>query len=535
MTALHRIAATIRAVPPTEYAWLAVTLALSLALRIPFMRVAMIADEGGYAYATRGWLNGTGHLYDDLWISRPQGIFLLYGLIFETLGTGTVAIRIAAWIACALTTILVWAIARRWTSPATALYAAALFGITSSLPSVEGFTANAEIFMGVPAALAAWLTLRAWERHWPIGHLVAIGIATGIATQLKPAGLVMAFVAIGFMRFVDPTPWPLLFRRSLWILAGLAIIGLPSFVHGWFLGWSDFIYATVTYRLTSQSTVTNTLGGHLSSLGTLFMACYGLIVTAGIVLLLEHRERIYRVWFWLAFEPHPLGRHRRLPRTPPRSRSMRTAPINERDPLGFFLVCWSVGAFFGIAIGGDWWPHYLIQILPPFAIWLAKTSVELWHHLRRSDGIIMVLVLGGLILMPFRVVVTTGGEPDAITRDLFGHVGYPAQDNVAAYLRDHTAPGTRIFVAFDQAAIYYLADRPPAYRHLYAQELQAIPEAYSEILSVIASPDRPVYIVTTRQADLFPDHGTLFWQLVAQYYTLETEIEGIPIYRAIGT
>ena len=78
-------------IAPAECAWLVAAMLFSLALRVPFFNVAMIADEGGYAYATRGWLDGTGQLYGDLWISRPQGIFLVYAAIFKTLGTGTVA------------------------------------------------------------------------------------------------------------------------------------------------------------------------------------------------------------------------------------------------------------------------------------------------------------------------------------------------------------------------------------------------------------------------------------------------------------
>ena len=59
-------------VTAVEWIWLAAAMLLSLALRIPFFRMPMLADEGGYAYATRGWVEGTGRLYDDLWISRPR-------------------------------------------------------------------------------------------------------------------------------------------------------------------------------------------------------------------------------------------------------------------------------------------------------------------------------------------------------------------------------------------------------------------------------------------------------------------------------
>src|SRR5699024_9935651 len=100
--------------------WLIVAILLGLALRLPFFNIPMIHDEGGYAYATRGWINGTGHLYDDLWISRPQGIFLLYAGVFQFLGETVWALRFTAWIFAAGTMIAIWLLARRWTTPRTA-------------------------------------------------------------------------------------------------------------------------------------------------------------------------------------------------------------------------------------------------------------------------------------------------------------------------------------------------------------------------------------------------------------------------------
>src|SRR5680860_145091 len=96
----------------------------SLALRIPFFEIPVVADEGGYAYATRGWVEGTGQLYHDLWISRPQGIFFVYAGIFDLFGSDTTAIRFAAWIAIALTTIVVWGFARMCVSPLAGTLAA---------------------------------------------------------------------------------------------------------------------------------------------------------------------------------------------------------------------------------------------------------------------------------------------------------------------------------------------------------------------------------------------------------------------------
>jgi hypothetical protein len=138
-----------------------------------------------------------------------------------------------------------------------------------------------------------------------------------------------------------------------------------------------------------------------------------------------------------------------------------------------------------------------------------------------------------LLVVPFWVLLH--GSPNDMARAMFSHPGYPAQDQVAAYLRDHSDPTDTIYVAFDQASIYYLADRSPAYRHLYDQELRGIPESYADIISIIRSPERPKFIVSTRQPGPFADESRAFWQEVGLYYTVVDTIDGVPIYQDMTT
>src|SRR5215831_16298460 len=65
---------------------------LAVIVRIPFLSVPLMSDEGGYGYAAYWWSKGL-HLYDELWFDRPQAIFVLYRIIFSTLGSSVVSIR----------------------------------------------------------------------------------------------------------------------------------------------------------------------------------------------------------------------------------------------------------------------------------------------------------------------------------------------------------------------------------------------------------------------------------------------------------
>lgn len=518
----------------TDVLWLMVAMLLGLALRIPFFRLPIIPDEGGYAYATRGWLDGTGRLYDDLWISRPQGIFYVYAIIMKTLGDDVFAFRFAAWIAAALTTIAVWLFARRWAGRRIGNLAAILFAFIGAAPTIEGFTANSEIFMALPAAFAAVLLLHASRHGWKVVDLVACGVLIGLATIIKPSGIVMIPVAWIFIGLVVEAPHRVYLRRGMIILAGTLLVAIPVFIHGYLLGWSNFIYATVTYRMFNQSSVSVGMAHNLYRLGAMLFVALPWLLILVILLAIRHRMTLRRVFApsrlrQIRVTRHQLGQALGLTATHP---SVGYQLVRPDDDAGLLLRLWALGCLGGIAMGGDWWPHYLTQITAPAAIWLAATSDSVIRDLgRKSARIMLTAIVVVLLCLPYNVLAR--GSVDAMTAALYGHPGYLAQSDVAAYIREHTSPSDTIYVAFDQAGIYFLADRKPAYRHLYDQELRGIPTSYSDLISLIQGPNRPLYIIGTLHPGPFPDDSRLFWQEVGKYYTLEISIDGVPIYRAL--
>lgn len=514
-----------------DWLWLGFAVLLSLAVRIPFFRIPLLADEGGYAYATTGWVEGTGQLYDDLWISRPQGIFFVYAGILDLFGGDSVAFRFAAWIAIALTTIAVWGFARIWASPWASTIAAITFALMSGLPNLEGYSANSEMFMGFPVALGALWLLRTSRTGWHPWHLVGIGVLIGIATSIKPAAAVMVPVAWGFILILkDGAPRRARIRRCLFVAAGISSIGILSLLHGWYLGWNDFIYATFTYRLTAQSSATVGLQYNLEAIGRLALRCWALITLLIGLLVVLHFDRILGAPRLCLFAA---GISRIRDRFVIGQRGGADLPETHLHSLAgdghLMLRLWLVGSLFGLSVGGDWWAHYLIQVTAPLSIWIAVALGGILPALRRGARISVAAGSLLLLIIPFWVLVL--GSTERMTGVMFSHPGYPAQAEIASYLREHTEPGTAIYVAFDQASIYYLADRPPAYRHLYDQELRGIPGSYADIIAIIRSDRRPEYIVATRQPGPFPDDSRAFWLEAGQYYTLETTIQGVPIYR----
>jgi len=511
------------ALTPVDLLWLLVAILFGLALRIPFFNIPMIHDEGGYAYATRGWLNGSGRLYDDLWISRPQGIFFLYAGVFKTLGDSVWALRFTAWIFAAGTVVAIWLLARRWTTPRNANIAALIGSIVLALPTLEGFTANAEIFMGLPLAFAAFWLVRQAQDGWSARQMVGTGVLIGVGTLLKPSGIAMMLTAIPYILLIGTGSRRYRLQLCGWLSAGVGMVGIAALIHGWYLGWDNFIYATVTYRMTLQSSASVSLLHHAYRFGAMLWTMVALISLITVIL-------VFRLIVPFAATPAILAWRDRIherPRLIPNLDRYRN--LTHGQAAGLMIRFWAIGAIAGIAMGGDWWTHYLIQIAPPLALWLAWEMERIVTALASWRRWLFLAISCGLLLLPYAIIVD---GPDGMLRQLYGHPGYPAQAQVARYIQEHTNPDDTIYVAFDQAAIYYLADRKPAYRHLYDQELQALPNSYADIIAIIRSDNRPVYIVSTLHPGPFPDDSRAFWREVGQYYDIETTIDGVPIYRA---
>jgi hypothetical protein len=504
--------------------WLSLATLTSLLVRLPLIRLPMIADEGGYAYVARRWLDGRGTLYDDIWVSRPQGIFLAYGAIFHTIGTSAEALRIGAWIVTVATMALVWLFAERWSNRSTAALAVMLFAVLSGSPGIEGFTANAEVFMALPSAAAVLTLLKSWDHDWSRWRLLLTGGLIGAATLLKPTAIVMLFVGAAFAGLVgDGSPFAII-RRWWWIGFGFGLAIAPAFIDGYLTGWHNFIYASITYRMTHQSSMQQGFIHHLASIKDMSGRAWPImalgLIPPVLICLKQGFAITVEAWMERLSESGRLGVARRSERP--------LLPAGgETDVL---LRLWLVACLAGIAMGGDWWNHYLIQILAPLAIWISAYLLDARRWLSARGKLILTVAMLLLLFAPYRFALETNVAQ--ASADIFYHEGYADQDEIAVYLDAHAPVNATILAAFNEPQLYYLADRAASYRYLYNQELEAIPESEADLIALLNSSQRPLYIIGTKQPAPFADKGQAFWEAVSQHYTLEAIVRGQPIFRA---
>jgi hypothetical protein len=136
-----------------------------------------------------------------------------------------------------------------------------------------------------------------------------------------------------------------------------------------------------------------------------------------------------------------------------------------------------------------------------------------------------------LLIVPYSIVGLSAPADRSVR--IFHNTAYPHETEIAAYVAATTVPDDRIFVAFNDAAIYYLSGRVGAYPYLFNQELLAFPTAESDLIFMVSGPDRPEVIVATGMPSPFADGGAAFWQAVGGYFRVEATVGPAVIYRAI--
>ncbi len=194
---------------------LAAIVLLGAALRLRLLSVPFERDEGEYAYAGQLILQGVVP-YDLAYTMKLPGVATAYAAIMALFGQSDVAIHFGLLLISAVTTVMIYAVGRRWLGRFAGLAGAAFFSITGVLNGVQGLWANAEHFV-LPFALGGILVFANWLSHRRLRSLFVSGLLLGCALLMKQHGA-------GFLLFVG-----LLLCCELWSMRseGWRAVGGP--------------------------------------------------------------------------------------------------------------------------------------------------------------------------------------------------------------------------------------------------------------------------------------------------------------------
>ena len=445
------------------------SVAAAALLRIPFLSAGLGPDEGGYAYIASRWAAGA-HLYASDWVDRPQGLMVVYRLLLD-IGHSAWAIRVGAILfGCGITALLGvagWLLAGRWAGAAAAL----VYAVVGVAPHLQGFTFNGELAAALPSAGAVTAAL-AWRRDRRLPWLVVAGMAGATGVLMKQSGfdgLLAAFAVAGRR------------RAALAVAAGAAVPLAASAIHGLLVGWSNYWFAVVGYKLSASSGAGSGLATRLSDLG----------------------------WSWT-------GARRDLLLPVAVAAALTVTAIVRRRPLRIPLV-WLGAAFVGFNAASLYWPHYYVQLLPPLALLIGVAASSL-------PGRAAALAALALVVGPALLKLNALDQMSKLAKE---HVipyddQYLRDERIAREVDRYTRPGQPIYALDSEADLYFLADRPADFPYLWAHPLEEVPGALGRLRALLDGSERPRIVVVFRSPRVVDPTGKLSRILAADYRPLET-------------
>jgi len=480
--------------------------ALPVLLYLPFLQEPFERDEGIYATIAQGLPDGK-LPYRDYFEFKPPVVFGWYALGFSIFGEGVVAPRIMAALCLSATTLLVFLAGRLLLARRQAYYAAAIFAVSTGLASLQ-FNANTEVFM-LPLLVASLAAYAKGQRDEKPAWIFVAGFSGGIAIMTKQVAL-WNLVALGgcalWFGWQRRLPVVELLRPAVALglgwAAATALVLTPIALTGT-LG--DFVRVSLVYGWNYTSNVP--LQSRLSGLGRLalqLLATAPLVAAAGIGAMHLRRR---------------LG-----------------------EPSALILVAWTAGSVIGVASSGRFFPHYVVQLLPAFALLAAPPAESAWQRLRagwrpaRRALAIWAVLLASCLYFTLSVFlhVTPEGRHIAKFPEAQARVEIESRA-LADYVRAETRPDETILNWGRETQLYFYADRKPATRYLYDRPFWQDPATFDEAMADLRA-HPPVLILDSLPPPGLDEayakyHPQAFLDFLAERYDDVGKVEFAEVYR----
>jgi 4-amino-4-deoxy-L-arabinose transferase-like glycosyltransferase len=413
--------------------WAAVGIALTLTLRLPFLDAAVGRDEGGDLMIAEAWHHHAGpFLYGPYFLDRPPLLVELYHLADTVQG-----VRILGAIAASGAVVIATALAVRLGGRRAAPFAALIAAVSMSSFAAMAVYTPAELLAIVPSSLSILLLVIGLQREgrgfwWFAGA----GLAAGLALLVKQSfGDALVAGAVGLV----------VARRGVAYLAGLATAGAAL------AAWAVAVHATAHQ---------------------LWYAIAGFRIDAAQALTRGHAEgRLERL-------VHPTlasGLALALVLAIAGIATLRTA--RGVRPA---LAAWLVAGVAGVTLGGSYWPHYVIQLMPVGAVGAAALLAR-----RPAIGTF------GLAAVAIPALIVTLNVALKDQGDSYQHNALTA----GSYVHLRAEPNQTAYVLNARVNALYYTGLPSPFPYHWTLMKEAIPHWNAKLHALLASKQRPTWVI----------------------------------------
>jgi len=417
----------------------------SILIRIPYLNCPLQPDEGAYTYQAYFWFKNV-NFYKSRFCNMLPGLPLIYAFIFKILGSKVYILRLFLSFWNALSILFIYLITCRILNKKIGLVAAFIFAYLSWLPTIQGIMQK-EVYMLLPYIIATYLYLLYAGENEIYLFFSGISLAIAIIIRQTATPLLIHFLLFIFLQSKK------ILRDSLIFLMGTFLPLFAILLYGCLdIGIHPFFYQIGGYRLTAASIFVGPWWWHL------LRFFYSSAVT-GIIFLI-----FAALLGWPYLD--------------------RKKNFNKLFIISFFLF-----SLFGGVMGGRWFFHYYLQIVPPLSIWLGWSAISI---LRQRKGIKIVFFV--FLLIPFIFYIFATGY----TKDFCLHHGrrYDITKKVARYININCAEGQEIYAfLYYNPSLYFLAKRRSAIPYLFRSEVLFIPQRLEEIKLAIEK-QKMAYLIT---------------------------------------
>lgn len=481
-------------------------------LRMKFWGQPFQMDEGGYAY--EAWTMGQGLVpYKDVYEHKPPGILVLYYLAFLVFGPSPLSVKVFANIYTLGTVLAVFLVTRKLAGSAAGCLAALLFAIFSPGPNIGGGSVNTEVFMVLPYTLAAYSFLKVVETGKRDGYFF-VGLWTGLACTIKQVAVVNLFWVAGYLlvRMWRAKEWDIRARvvtDGLWVMVGAGLPWIPFLLYFYVKGaLKEFYFWQVSFNL-----------GYISS---------GQQNFPNFLIFVDRFREVLRenslLWL-LALTGIGWGRQG----VSAGLTSGQTAASSSWKPMAWILMAtWPVFSFLGVALGGRFYEHYFIQMIPSLAV-LGGVGLQVLIHKIRSLGIDVLKrpagpIMAGIFAWAFVVFIITEApyyfkyNGDQISYHQYKTPLFSVTRFIGMYLKKHTQPDDLVFVWRVNPEInFYALRRTPTRSPVFVDWGAMLPMDLHEEVMQSLQQTPPKFIVV-----LEPMHSfTALAEYVHQHYQEE--------------
>jgi hypothetical protein len=458
--------------------------ALALLLRAPWFDAALGRDEGGDALVALRWHGGGPFAYGSLFLDRPPLLVALYRLV----GGTQQGIRVLGVLAGGLLVATSTLLAVRLGGRRAASWAAGMAGVLASSYALRSVFTPAELLAAVPSSASVLLLVTALDRApRRLALFTGAGALAGVALLVKQSfGDALAAGAVALLAGKAlGISWRETTQRAAAYVAGVAAVtaGLMLWTLLSHTPADAVWYAMFGFRIDAVAPLaSHGLGPHLSKLGSPLLAS-GLAVAA--------------VFALVAFKR-----------------------LRERPLVRVTLFAWVAAAVVGIVLGGSYYPHYLIALVPAGA---AGAGSLFSRH--RLVGAVAVAA----------IAVPTVLNASLVARSDSADSLQEAAVTIGDYIRDRSLPHDSAYVMYAKVNTLYYAGLRVPYPYNWSLMLRAAPAAQQRLRRLLASRGRPTWIVRAEWPRAFGmDQSGATKRLLAEHYRAVGNVCGSEVLLARG-